>query len=711
MTRMPRLLLAIAFTTCALCGCRQPSSSSATSFPSPEPFTEVVHGREVSDEYRWMERSDRAGDVSRWLKKEGEVTRAALAALPERDGFLKAERAMRHTHVVDVFDAGDVQVFRRVTPADRVPKLLVRAKDGSERVLVDPNIASGAVVAINNVSLSPDGRRVAVHTAPGGSEIGAIQVYDVASGEPVGPPIDRIWGEFPLTWLNGDAVAYTRLADEPPGGDVVQGMTAYMKTTLGASDRGIAVLGSSTGLAGFPLRDFPSIRVTSLSNWVMGLGLGAQKATRVWVSPRAALEKGQPRWVSLADLPRDVTTATAVGDSAYLLSTATNPYGSLLRQSLPAAGSWAPVSAAEGDAQRIFETMVAVKSGLYVTAQRDGVGRLFFIPTGTTTLREVDLPFEGQLLNVRPAADETALTIGLQGWLSNTVYYRVDDTRVTPLRLSSETWPGASKFTVRREEATSADGTKVPLVILLASDRPALVTARPTLLLSYGSYGISVVTPSYEYSAMPWLARGGVLAYCGTRGGGERGRAWHDAGRGARKVNAQADLIACAEHLRKTGIAPAVGVVASTASAGGTLEGPAMFKRPDLFAAVVLRVAILNATRLAAAQNGANQFVEFGDPGTADGYAGLLVQDAYEAAATAMDLPDTVLHIGINDQRVEPWMTAKFAARLRQKFGSRRTIWVRVDNDSGHGVGTAEESFLTEAADVFAFAWSRSTRQ
>jgi prolyl oligopeptidase len=707
MTRRLRLWSAALLTAGAMGGCRQ-ASPAASAGPTPEPFTEVVHGHQVSDEYRWMERSDRARDVTAWLKKEGDVTRAALAALPERDGFLKAGRAMRHTRVVDVFDAGDVQVFRRLAPDDRVPKLMVRTKDGGERVLLDPNTVSAAVVAINNVSLSPDGRRVGVHTATGGSEIGAIQVYDVASGKPVGAPIDRIWGEFPLAWLGGDAVVYTRLADEPPGGDVVQGMTAYLKT-IGASDRGAAVLGSSTGLAGFPVRDFPSVGVSSLSRWVIGLGLGARKAMRVWVTPRAALEEGRPRWVSLADLPRDVTAAAAVGDSAYLLSTATNPYGSLLRQSLPSAATWAPVSVAEGDAQRIFETVVAVKSGLYVTAQRDGVGRVFFMPVGTTTLREIELPVEGRLLNVRATADETALTIGLEGWLSNTVYYRVDGTRLTPLQLSSDTWPGTSKFMVRREEVTSADGTKVPLVLVLADERRAPATVRPTLLISYGSYGISTVTPAYEYSAMPWLARGGALAYCGTRGGGERGRAWHEAGRGASKVNAQADLIACAEHLRKMGIAPAAGVVASTASAGGTLEGPAVFKRPDLFTAVVLRVAMLNVTRLAAAQNGANQFVEFGDPGTADGYAGLLVQDAYEAAANATDLPDTLLHIGVNDQRVAPWMTAKFAARVRQKFGGRRTVWVRVDDDSGHGVGSAEESFLTEAADVFAFAWSRST--
>ena len=99
---------------------------------------------------------------------------------------------------------------------------------------------------------------------------------------------------------------------------------------------------------------------------------------------------------------------------------------------------------------------------------------------------------------------------------------------------------------------------------------------------------------------------------------------------------------------------------------------PAVLKRPDLFAALVPRVAILNATRLGAAPNGANQFAEMGDPATEAGYRGLAAMDAYLMLAEAKDMPDTLITVGLNDKRVAPWFAAKFAARASQRFGEFR---------------------------------------
>ena len=39
-----------------------------------------------------------------------------------------------------------------------------------------------------------------------------------------------------------------------------------------------------------------------------------------------------------------------------------------------------------------------------------------------------------------------------------------------------------------------------------------------------------------------WLERGGVFAFCGVRGGGDKGRAWHEAGRAGNKPKAADDL-------------------------------------------------------------------------------------------------------------------------------------------------------------------------
>jgi prolyl oligopeptidase len=66
-----------------------------------------------------------------------------------------------------------------------------------------------------------------------------------------------------------------------------------------------------------------------------------------------------------------------------------------------------------------------------------------------------------------------------------------------------------------------------------------------------------------------------------------------------------------------------------------------VLKRPDLFAGLISRVVITNASRLAAAQNGANQFAEFGDPRTEAGFKALVAQDAYIGLSNAMDMPPT----------------------------------------------------------------------
>lgn len=79
-------------------------------------------------------------------------------------------------------------------------------------------------------------------------------------------------------------------------------------------------------------------------------------------------------------------------------------------------------------------------------------------------------------------------------------------------------------------------------------------------------------------------------------------------------------------------------------------------------------------------------------------------------SATAVDMPDTLLTMGLNDRRVAPWMSAKLAARAKARLGDRRTVLLRADEDAGHGVGTAEEVRRAEWADLFAFAWSRAGR-
>ena len=199
---------------------------------------------------------------------------------------------------------------------------------------------------------------------------------------------------------------------------------------------------------------------------------------------------------------------------------------------------------------------------------------------------------------------------------------------MSSLGLASGTWPGAAAFSTLREDAVSADGTHVPMVVLLPrGGKPAHPV--PTFLEGYAGYGVMTLSPWYSPNFLAWLDHGGAFAFCGTRGGGERGRAWHEGGRSANKPAAQADFIACAERLEAIGYREPAHARRDGTSAGGTLVPGAVLRRPELFSALLSRVAMVNVTRLEVAENGANQYAEFGDPRTEDGFKALVAQDAY----------------------------------------------------------------------------------
>ncbi|MGI8811646.1 MAG: prolyl oligopeptidase family serine peptidase, partial [Pyrinomonadaceae bacterium] len=66
-----------------------------------------------------------------------------------------------------------------------------------------------------------------------------------------------------------------------------------------------------------------------------------------------------------------------------------------------------------------------------------------------------------------------------------------------------------------------------------------------------------------------------------------------------------------------------------------------------------------------------------------------------------------LLTAGINDPSVEPWMSAKMAARLQAATASGKPVLLRVDYDAGHGIGSTKKQRNEEQADVFAFLFEQ----
>ena len=162
-------------------------------------------------------------------------------------------------------------------------------------------------------------------------------------------------------------------------------------------------------------------------------------------------------------------------------------------------------------------------------------------------------------------------------------------------------------------------------------------------------------------------------------------------------------MIACGEYLVAQHYTTPQRQAIEGGSMGGILMGRTLDERPDLFAAVHIAVGMVNPLRTLAAENGANQIGELGDPSTEAGYKSILAYDPYLNVKPQTAYPAVIFTIGLNDHRVAPWMTGKMAARLRATTTSAHPILVRVEEDAGHGIGSTRDQGFAETADVWAF--------
>jgi len=169
------------------------------------------------------------------------------------------------------------------------------------------------------------------------------------------------------------------------------------------------------------------------------------------------------------------------------------------------------------------------------------------------------------------------------------------------------------------------------------------------------------------------------------------------------KPNTWKDFIACAEHLVQKGYTSPAKLAGAGGSAGGILIGRSITARPDLFAAAHISVGCIDMLRFETTTNGPPNVPEFGAVGDPDEFRGLLAMSTLHHIQDGVKYPGVLLTHGINDPRVEPWMSAKATARLQAATTSGRPILFRVDYQAGHGIGSTRSQRHAEQADTWAF--------
>ena len=678
--------------------------------------TDTYFGMKIVDPYRWMEDA-KSPETAAWMRGQADYTRAYLDRLPMRAQLLKRFEELSETgvRVSGVQRAGNFYFYYRVAPGENDRRLYVREGfKGAERLLVDPDKLSspGKRYSIDSYDPSFDGKYVSYTVSIGGSENGEMRVIETATGRDLGERIDRCrFGAG--AWLpDNRSFLYNRLqklAEGAPPTELYQKSRVYLHILGSNPDNDRAVFGYEVN---------PNIKMEPAPLPFVGVPLGSKYAfalvnsgvspnSEYYFAPLDKLRETPIPWRRVAALEDEVAGFDLHGDDVYFTTYKNTPRFKVIRVNLAQpdlarAGTVFPASEA------VVTNIGAAKDALYVQTLDGGMGKLWRVDYKSGAPRPIKLPYDGAGFIGWTDSQTDGLLFGLISWTKSETFFAfdprtqtaTDTTLVPPIPIDLSSIETASV------KVKSHDGVMVPLVILYQRGLKRDGT-NPTLLDGYGAYGITNTEPFFATGFLPWLERGGVIAMAGVRGGGEYGEEWHLAGKEKTKPNTWKDFIACAEYLINEKYTSAAHLSGMGGSAGGILIGNSITERPDLFGAAVDAVGDNNALRFETTSNGVPNIPEFGSVKTEEGFQALLAMDAYHKVKNGVKYPAVLLTTGINDPRVEPWMSAKMAARLQAATASGKPILLRVDYDAGHGFGSTKKQRNEQNADIYAFLFQQ----
>lgn len=356
-----------------------------------------------------------------------------------------------------------------------------------------------------------------------------------------------------------------------------------------------------------------------------------------------------------------------------------------------------------------FERIVPVREGKHLlasTVATDGVNVYVQVREGAGVSLEIwdngdmvraDVPGDAYLYSA--SIFENDILVGSTTWTAPGSIWKVDPVSGKGVMVHQRDLPDFNPDDYREEHRTirARDGEDIPVSVVYHKD-----AGKTALVNAYGAYGISM-DPYFSASRVAFLDSGAKFVVVHARGGGEKGRAWHEAGRGANKMNTFTDVIDAVRALKSEGVVDKV--VLDGGSAGGATVTMATILAPDEFAAVVADVPFVDALATMSDPSlplTVAEYGEWGDASTPEGAAQIAEWSPVDNIEPGRKYPDFFITVGVNDPRVGYWEGLKLAARLRDANSANKAI-VRAQRGAGHAGGTGRWDAIEQAAESWAF--------
>ncbi len=706
-TKGASYIFPILFLTC----CQpKPGLDQQISYPTTKKIevTNDYHGTLVNDPYRWLETPiDSSKEVRLWVDKQNQLTTSYLNNLPHKQ---KIKERLE--------EIWDFETFSR--PKKGGNKYFYFYNDGTEeqslvyeldhlnaepRELINPkDLSSDGTTSITEIEPSPDGRYLAYAIQNSGSDWRTFRIIDLKTRELLPDKIERIKYSS-LRWLpDGSGFFYSAFLppEHPKSSSKYFNRRLYfhkMYTSQEEDELAFEGLDSEHWAA--------TCRVSSDGRFLVIYYGDTQNRE----NPSVILVKD----LKQNNKPQILTKYRSGGfDLGYMF---VGNFGNELffLTSLGAANNQIVSFNFENRSTTSFQSRVVVPETSSAIMDADFVGGYFVVhylknvfseikvfQKDGAFLHDLNLPGIGIASGFDGGDDDPNTFFSFSSLNSPTKVYQYNvAANGWSLFRAPELSFDPNEIVLDQVFYPSKDGTSIPMFIVYKKST-SLDGNAPTLLHGYGGFGVTK-TPRFEKRWLSWIDLGGVFAMANIRGGNEYGQKWHDAAKKGNKQNAFDDFVAAAEYLIKQNYTSKNKLAIAGESNGGLLIGAVTNQRPDLFAAALPDVGVMDMLRFQKFNLGSTTIGEYGTSDQPTEFPFLYAYSPYHNIKEGIEYPAIMAMTATHDNNVLPGHTLKYIARMQERQNGSNPILLRVEEKAGHFAGRSREQLIDQYTNKWTF--------
>jgi prolyl oligopeptidase len=674
-------------------------STMTLNYPETKQVDTITNyfGTDVKDSYRWLE-DDMSDETTAWVESQNKVTFGYLDQIPYRDQLKnRLEKQWNYEKVTRPFKEGDYTYFYKNDGLQNQYVVYRKKGDEADEVFLDPNTFSeDGTTSLSGLTFSKNGNLAAYSISEGGSDWRKVIIMDALTKEIKKDTLIDV--KFSgLSWKGNEGFYYSSY-DKPDGSELSaktdQHKLYYHK--LGTKQKEDKLI-----YGGTPEEKHRYIggRVSEDDHYLIISARIYTKGNKLFIKD---LTKPNSKLIAIIDnIDSDTYFIENVGTKLYLVTNLNAPNQKIIT-----------VDAANPQPENWKDFIPETKNVLspstgggffFAEYMVDAISKVFQYDMDGKQIREIELPGVGSVGSFGGKKEDTEMYFTFTNYKTPGSIYKFNvDSGEYDVYWKPEIDFNSDDYESKQVFYTSKDGTKIPMII---SHKKGIELngKNPTILYGYGGFNISI-TPNFNIANSVWMEQGGIYAVPNLRGGGEYGKAWHDAGTKMQKQNVFDDFIAAAEYLIENKYTSSDYLAIRGGSNGGLLVGATMTQRPDLMKVALPAVGVMDMLRYHTFTAGAGWAYDYGtSEESKEMFEYIKGYSPVHNVKEGVQYPATLVTTGDHDDRVVPAHSFKFAAELQDKQSGNNPTLIRIETKAGHGAGTPVSKTIEQYADIFGF--------